>query len=83
MCGAGTGQGSGWTGSHCRVQKFRFDIGGYRFYAKVSLVQRIWRDILGDDLLSCKRLSRIYDKSKFFQYPLQPMDAFRGLSEAG
>jgi protoporphyrinogen oxidase len=59
--------------------KFRFDIGGHRFYTKVSLVQRIWRDILGDDLLSCKRLSRIYDKSKFFQYPLQPMDAFRGL----
>jgi hypothetical protein len=64
-------------------KKFRFDIGGHRFYTKVSLVQRIWRDILGDDLLSCKRLSRIYDKSKFFQYPLQPMDAFRGLSEAG
>ena len=58
---------------------FRFDIGGHRFYTKVSLVQRIWRDILGDDLLSRKRLSRIYYKSKFFQYPLQPLDALRGL----
>jgi len=58
---------------------FRFDVGGHRFYTKVSLVQRIWRDILGDDLLSRKRLSRIYYKSKFFQYPLQPLDAFRGL----
>jgi protoporphyrinogen oxidase len=58
---------------------FRFDIGGHRFYTKISLVQQIWRDILGDDLLSCKRLSRIYYKSKFFQYPLQPLDAFRGL----
>ena len=58
---------------------FRFDIGGHRFYTKVSLVERIWRDVLGDDLRSCKRLSRIYYKSKFFQYPLQPLDAFRGL----
>jgi len=58
---------------------FRFDIGGHRFYTKVSLVEQIWREILGDDLLSRKRLSRIYYKSRFFRYPLQPVDAFRGL----
>jgi protoporphyrinogen oxidase len=58
---------------------FRFDIGGHRFYTKVSLVQQIWRDVLGDDLLTCKRLSRIYYKSRFFQYPLEPLDALRGL----
>lgn len=58
---------------------FRFDIGGHRFYTKVSLVQQMWRDILGDDLLSRQRLSRIYYKSKFFQYPLQPLDALLGL----
>ncbi|MGA2812436.1 MAG: NAD(P)/FAD-dependent oxidoreductase [Candidatus Acidiferrum sp.] len=58
---------------------FRFDIGGHRFYTKVSLVQQIWRDVLGDDLLTRKRLSRIYYKSRFFRYPLEPMDAIRGL----
>jgi protoporphyrinogen oxidase len=58
---------------------FRFDIGGHRFYTKVSLVQQIWREVLGDDLLTCKRLSRIYYKSRFFQYPLEPVDAIRGL----
>src|SRR5580704_18598369 len=58
---------------------FRFDIGGHRFYTKVSLVQQIWRDVLGDDLLTRRRLSRIYYKSRFFQYPLEPFDAFRGL----
>ena len=58
---------------------FRFDIGGHRFYTKVSLVQQTWRDVLGDDLLTCKRLSRIYYKSRFFQYPLEPLDAIRGL----
>jgi protoporphyrinogen oxidase len=58
---------------------FRFDIGGHRFYTKVSLVQQIWREVLGEDLLTRKRLSRIYYKSRFFRYPLEPFDAFRGL----
>jgi protoporphyrinogen oxidase len=58
---------------------FRFDIGGHRFYTKVSLVQQMWREILGDDFLTRKRLSRIYYKSRFFQYPLEPFDAIRGL----
>lgn len=58
---------------------FRFDIGGHRFYTKVSLVEQIWREILGADLLTCSRLSRIYYKSKFFKYPLEPLDACRQL----
>ena len=58
---------------------FRFDIGGHRFYTKVSLVQQIWREILGGDLLTCTRLSRIYYKDKFFRYPLEPIDALRRL----
>ncbi len=58
---------------------FRFDIGGHRFYTKVSLVQQIWRAVLGDDLLTRKRLSRIYYKARFFQYPLEPFDALAGL----
>ena len=63
---------------------FRFDVGGHRFYTKVSLVQQIWRDILGDDLLTRKRLSRIYYKSQFFQYPFEPLNTIRklGLMEA-
>jgi protoporphyrinogen oxidase len=60
-------------------QGFRFDIGGHRFYTKVSLVKHIWEQILGEDLLTRTRLSRIYYKSKFFRYPLEPLDALRGL----
>lgn len=58
---------------------YRFDIGGHRFYTKVALVEKIWREILGDDLLTRQRLSRIYYKSRFFRYPLEPFDAVRGL----
>ena len=30
---------------------YRFDIGGHRFFTKVSLVEDLWREVLGDDLL--------------------------------
>src|SRR5262249_20140355 len=54
---------------------YRFDIGGHRFFSKSDEVNRIWRDILGDELLTRPRLSRIYYDGKFFHYPLKPADA--------
>jgi protoporphyrinogen oxidase len=54
---------------------FRFDIGGHRFFSKSSEVNRLWREILGDELLTRSRLSRIYYDRKFFHYPLKPADA--------
>ena len=47
---------------------YRFDIGGHRFFTKVSAVERLWREILGDDLLTRPRLSRIYYNGPFFSY---------------
>jgi protoporphyrinogen oxidase len=58
---------------------YRFDIGGHRFYTKISIVEQIWREVLGKDLLVRQRLSRIYYKSKFFQYPIDPLEAVRKL----
>ena len=58
---------------------YRFDIGGHRFFTKVSLVEQMWKEILGDEFIARPRLSRIYYKSKFFQYPLEPMNALLGL----
>ncbi|MBT5872636.1 MAG: NAD(P)/FAD-dependent oxidoreductase [Candidatus Latescibacteria bacterium] len=49
---------------------YRFDIGGHRFYTKVEVVQRLWEEILGEDFISVGRLSRIYYRGRFFQYPL-------------
>jgi protoporphyrinogen oxidase len=54
---------------------YRFDIGGHRFFSKSEEVNRIWREILGDELLERPRLSRIYYNRKFFHYPLKPADA--------
>ena len=38
---------------------YRFDIGGHRFFSKVPLVNELWEEILGEDLLRRPRLSRI------------------------
>jgi len=58
---------------------YLFDIGGHRFFTKVSLVDQLWREILGDDFITRPRMSRIFYNSKFFQYPLEPMNALFGL----
>ncbi len=58
---------------------YRFDIGGHRFFSKSDEVNRIWREILGDQFITRTRLSRIYYDRKFFHYPLKPADALRKL----
>jgi protoporphyrinogen oxidase len=57
----------------------RLDIGGHRFFTKVPEVEALWREILGDDLLVRPRLSRIHYRGQFFDYPLRPINALRGL----
>jgi protoporphyrinogen oxidase len=57
----------------------RLDIGGHRFFTKVPEVERLWHEILGDDLIVRRRMSRIFYGGKFFDYPLRPMNALRGL----
>jgi protoporphyrinogen oxidase len=58
---------------------YLFDVGGHRFFTKVSMVERMWREMLGEDFLRRPRLSRIYYNSRFFHYPLKPWNALRGL----
>ena len=58
---------------------YRFDIGGHRFYTKVSEVQEIWEEILGYDFIQVPRLSRIYYDGKFYDYPLSIFKALNNL----
>lgn len=64
------------TVEHCG---YRFDIGGHRFFSKVPLINEWWKSILGDEFELRSRLSRIYYKGVFFDYPLCPINALRGL----
>jgi protoporphyrinogen oxidase len=60
--------------------KWRFDIGGHRFFTKVKRVDDFWHEILEDDEFMLRpRSSRIYYQGKFFDYPLKPFDAMRKL----
>lgn len=58
---------------------YRFDIGGHRFFTKITPVEELWHEILGEDFISVPRLSRIHYDGKFFDYPLKAMNALRGL----
>jgi protoporphyrinogen oxidase len=59
---------------------WRFDIGGHRFFTKVSRVERFWHEILpGEDFMRRPRMSRIYYRGKLFDYPLKAGNALRGL----
>jgi len=49
---------------------YRFDIGGHRFYTKVEAVQQLWQEVLGNEFIKVPRLSRIFYRGKFFNYPI-------------
>ncbi len=58
---------------------YYFDMGGHRFFTKSQEVNKFWHEILGDEFLRRPRLSRIYYDRKFFNYPLKPTNALKGL----
>ena len=50
---------------------WRFDIGGHRFFTKVTRVERFWHEILSDeDFLMRPRMSRIFYKGKYYDLSL-------------
>ncbi|HNT06091.1 MAG TPA: FAD-dependent oxidoreductase, partial [Anaerolineae bacterium] len=64
---------------------YRYDVGGHRFFTKVPEVAQLWTSMLGDDLIKVSRLSRIYYRGKFYQYPLNLWNTLSnlGLWESG
>ena len=58
---------------------FSFDMGGHRFFSKSEWVNALWHDLLGDDFLVRPRMSRIYYRCKFFNYPPRLWNTLSGL----
>jgi len=58
---------------------YHFDIGGHRFFTKIGEVEQFWRDLLGADFLIRPRISRIFYRGKFYDYPLKPFQALANL----
>ncbi|MEO6093198.1 MAG: NAD(P)/FAD-dependent oxidoreductase [Novosphingobium sp.] len=59
---------------------YRFDIGGHRFFTKVPEVNQVWDEIMGPELITVPRSSRIFYRGRFFEYPLK---LFNALSNVG
>jgi protoporphyrinogen oxidase len=53
---------------------FRFDLGGHRFFTKSPQVERLWHEVLGEELLLRRRRSRIYYRGRLLNYPLDARD---------
>jgi len=58
---------------------YRFDIGGHRFLTKVPEVERLWESVMGGEFITVQRLSRIYYRSRFFDYPIRIPNVVRNL----
>ena len=55
------------------------DFGPHRFFSTDPVVNRVWSEVIGDDYDMVDRLTRIYYKGKFFDYPLKAFNALFGL----
>jgi protoporphyrinogen oxidase len=62
-----------------RHEGYRFDIGGHRFFSKSDEVTRWWKERLPGDFIQVRRMSRIYYRRRFFDYPLKPWNALSNL----
>src|SRR5499427_3419137 len=58
---------------------YRFDIGGHRFFSKNQEVEDLWTEVLGPEMLTRGRLSRIYYRGRFFAYPIKAFNALWNL----
>ena len=58
---------------------FRFDLGGHRFFTRDKKIDEFVRTLMGGELVSVRRTSKIYMRGKYFDYPLKPVNAIFGL----
>ena len=58
---------------------YRFDIGGHRFFSKNEEIEELWTEIVGTEMLTCNRLSRIFYNRRFFDYPIRAANALHNL----
>jgi len=59
--------------------RFRFDLGGHRLYTKSRAVLDLVNGLIGDELLTVRRRSRVYMNGRFVNYPLTFFNALSAL----
>src|SRR6201982_2472226 len=58
---------------------YRFDLGGHRFFTKSKEVDDLWHEVMKEEFLRRPRMSRIYWRGRFLDYPLNGTDVIRKL----
>ncbi len=58
---------------------FRFDIGPHRFFTKDPRLEAFVKDLMGDELITVPRKTKIFIRGKYFDYPLEPVNAVFGM----
>ena len=58
----------------------KYDIGPHRFYTLNKEVNEFYKNTLGADSITVKRLTRIFYDKKYFYYPLSPFNTLINLS---
>lgn len=55
------------------------DLGPHRFFSNDTRVNKLWLEVIGNEYKMVNRLTRIYYKQKFYDYPLKPFNALFNL----
>ncbi len=58
---------------------FRFDLGGHRFFTRDERINDLVRRLMGEELVTVPRTSKIFMRGRYFDYPLKPLNAMFGL----
>ena len=53
------------------------DLGPHRFFSNDTRVNKLWLEVIGNNYKMVNRITRIFYKNKFFDYPLKPFKALR------
>ncbi len=62
-----------------KVGDYRFDTGPHRWFTKINEVDKWVRDLMGKELITVRRLTRIYFSGRYFYYPIKPFEALAGI----
>ncbi len=62
-----------------RSNGFRFDLGGHRFFTKEPEIDAFIRNLMGGELITVPRHSKIFLRNNYFDYPLRPLNALFGM----
>lgn len=70
-------EGVGGLAKSIRYQGFILDYGPHRFFTKIPAVLELWNQVLGSEQVTVRRLTRIYYRKQYFQYPIQAWEVLR------